>query len=121
MDIDKLDQEINHILSNNDGTRSYAEIREELIGKGYNQQELKYILGLVDEKLINKLDTGSQSKVSKRNMLLGGALSLTGLLVILTSYFGQPLPKEISYVALVVFAVGYLVFRNGFRRRNKQE
>jgi hypothetical protein len=118
MDIDKLDQEIAQILSTNGGTRSYAEIRDELVGRGYSQEELQYILGLVDEQLLNKLDTGGQSKVSKRNMLVGGALCLTGLTVILVAYFGQSLPKEINYIALVVFALGYLVFRNGFRRRN---
>jgi hypothetical protein len=40
-----------------------------------------------------------------------------GLAVVLASYFGQQLPKEATYVALVVFAIGYLVFRHGYRNR----
>lgn len=105
------------ILSQEDGSRSYSEIREDLVGKGYDQEELRYILGAVDEKLISKLDQGGEGRVAKRNMVLGGILSIAGLLVTAGSYFGQQAPKEVYYVSLVVFAVGYLVFRNGFRRR----
>ncbi|GJM30932.1 MAG: hypothetical protein DHS20C17_35670 [Cyclobacteriaceae bacterium] len=118
MDFEKLDREIEDILSRNHGTGTYAEIREQLIAKGYNQQELKYILGLVDEKLLTTLDTGGQSKISKRNMLIGGVLSISGLGVFLAGYFGQQTPKEVSYIALVLFALGYFIFRKGFRGRN---
>ena len=117
MDQHKLDQEVKKILSNNDGTKDYSQIRSELVERGYNDEELRYILGLVDEKLLSTMSRGGQGRVAKRNMLLGGILSLIGLLVIMTSYFGQKAQKEVYYVALVVFAVGYLVFRNGFRRR----
>ena len=117
MDFDRLDQEVSNLLDKEDGSRSYTEIREDLLSKGYNQQELKYIMGIVDEKLLSKLDDGGESRVAKRNMVLGGILSLAGLAVIAGSYFGQPAPKEVYYVSLVVFAVGYLVFRNGYKRR----
>lgn len=118
MDVEKLDQEVLDILSRKDSSSSYADIREELIEKGYNQEELRYILGLVDEQLLDNLDNGGQNRAAKRNMVLGGVLSFIGLLVIGASYFGQQAPREVYYVSLVVFAVGYLVFRNGFRRRN---
>lgn len=118
MDVDKLEREVKEMLAGEVGERSYSEIREELIGKGYNQHELRYIMGLVDEKLLAKADQGGQGRIAKRNMILGGILSVTGLLIILTSYFGNQAPKEVYYVALVAFAVGYLIFRNGFRRRD---
>ena len=117
MDIEKLDKEVDQILSRADGPKEYAEIRGELLDKGYQQEELTYMMGLIDERMLANLEKGGQSKTAVRNMVLGGILSLAGLLVILTSYLGNPAPKEVYYVALVVFAVGYLVFRNGFRKR----
>ena len=119
MDIEKLDQEVRQILLNKDETRGYSEIRDELVEKGYNQDELSYIMGLVDEKLLSKVDINHESRIAKRNMVLGGILSLIGLTVTANSYFGQQAPKEVYYVSLVIFAVGYLVFRNGYRRRSK--
>ena len=117
MDIEKLDREVQDLLDREDGSRSYTEIREELVSKGYDQHELQYMMGMVDEKLLSKLDDGGESRVAKRNMVLGGILSLAGLSVIVGSYLGQPAAKEVYYVSLVVFAVGYLVFRNGYKRR----
>jgi hypothetical protein len=116
MDFEKLDREVREILDQEDGSRSYTEIREGLLSRGYQQEEIQYIMGIVDEKLLSKLDTG-ESRVAIRNMVLGGILSLTGLGVTVGSYLGQPASKEVYYVSLVVFAVGYLVFRNGYRRR----
>ncbi len=120
MDIEKLDQEVSRILNREGGSGNYAEIRQELQQKGFNQQELRYMMELVDERLLASLEKGSKGKTAKRNMILGIALSITGLIVVLSSYFGQQVPKEMTYVALIVFAVGYLVFRHGFRNRNSQ-
>jgi hypothetical protein len=117
MDFDKLDEEVKRILSQEGGPRAYSEIRQQLVEMGYNQEEMKYILGLVDDQLLIKLDKGGENKVAQRNMVIGAVLAVIGLLVIGASYFGNQAPKEIYYVSLVVFAVGYLVFRNGFRRR----
>ena len=39
MDIEKLDQEVRDLLDKEDGSRSYTEIREELLLKGYNQED----------------------------------------------------------------------------------
>jgi len=119
MDIERLDQEVENVLANH-RDKSYGEIRQYLVDKGYQPEELKYILGLVDEKLLTTMERGGTSKVSRRNMMLGGALGLTGLAVVLVPFFGQPVPKELSYIALVLFAVGYLVFRNGYRRRKEE-
>ena len=118
MDIEKLEQEVTRILAGKDSAPDYSEIRQELLQKGYNQEELRYMMALVDERLLTNLQKGGQSKTARRNMLLGAAMSLTGLLVVLATYFGQQIAKEVTYVALVVFAVGYLVFRNGFRNRS---
>ena len=118
MDTEKLDREVQEILAKNEGGLNYSEERERLIAKGYNPQELKYILGLVDEKLLSAINTGGEKKKAKRNMLIGGAIGITGLVVLLSSYFGQPVAKELNYIALVLFAVGYLVFRNGYKNRN---
>jgi uncharacterized membrane protein YeaQ/YmgE (transglycosylase-associated protein family) len=117
MDIDKLDEEVRRILSRKDGTRTYSEIREELIENGYSQQEMGYIMGIVDEKLLTSLDKGDQKKAAVRNMIIGAVMAIVALTVISASYFGSVAPKEVYYVSLVVFVVGYLVFRNGFRRR----
>ena len=117
MEVEKLEQEVKNILGREDGSRNYAEIRQELQQKGYNQEELQYMMSLVDERLLTGLQKGGQSKTSKRNMILGAALSLTGLVVVVARYLGQPIAKEVTYLALVVFAVGYLVFRHGFRNR----
>lgn len=119
MDIEKLDQEVAQILARETNSANYEEIRHELQQKGYNQQELLYMMGLIDERLLSNLDKGGKNKNAQRNMVLGGILSIAALLVILTSYFGSPAPKEVYYVALVVFAVGYLVFRSGFHRRKE--
>ena len=122
MDFDKLDEEVKRILSQEEGgPRAYSEIRQQLVEMGYSQEEMKYILGIVDDQLLIKLDKGGQNKVAQRNMVIGAALAVIGLLVIGASYFGKQAPKEIYYVSLVVFAVGYLVFRNGFRRRGAGE
>jgi len=118
MDIDKLEKKIKKILSQEDGTRTYSEIREELIKNGYSQQEMGYIMGIVDEKLLTSLDKGDQKKAAVRNMIIGAVMAIVALTVISASYFGSMAPKEVYYVSLVVFAVGYLVFRNGFRRRS---
>jgi len=117
MEIDKLEHEVNLILARDDGSLDYSRIRQELQHKGYNQEELQYMMALVDERLLTNLEKGGQNKAAKRNMVLGAALSLTGLLVVLASYFGQQVAKEVTFIALVVFAVGYLVFRHGFRNR----
>jgi cation transport ATPase len=117
MDVEKLEQEVKNILVRADSSRNYAEIRQELQQKGYSQKELRYMMALVDQRLLSSLEKGGQSKSSKRNIILGAALSLMGLAVVLASYFGQQLPKEATYVALVVFAIGYLVFRHGYRNR----
>ena len=119
MDFEKLDREVREILDQEDGSRSYTEIREGLLSRGYQQEEIQYIMGIVDEKLLSKLDGGGESRVAIRNMVLGGILCLTGLGVTVGSYLGQPASKEVYYVSLVVFAVGYLVFRNGYRRRQQ--
>ncbi len=95
-----------------------SEIREELIANGYSQEEMGYIMGMVDDKLLTVLTKGNQRNVSIRNMIIGSMLALIALAVIGASYFGQQVPKEVYYVALVVFAVGYLVFRYGFRKRH---
>jgi hypothetical protein len=117
MDIEKLDREVDQILAREKYSANYERIRGELREKGYNQQELGYMMGLIDERLLSNLQKGGQNRVARRNMVLGGILSLVGLLVILSAYFGKPAVKEVYYVALVIFALGYLVFRNGFRRR----
>ena len=117
MDIEKLDRQVEQILARDVGQAEYAEIRNELQEKGYNQEELRYMMSLIDDRLLANLESGGQNKTAMRNMILGGVLSLGSLMVILSSYFGNPVPKEISYLALIVFAVGYLVFRNGFRNR----
>ena len=116
MDIDKLDKKINQILSQEDGARTYSEIREELIANGFSQEEMKYIMSLVDDKLLTSIDKGDLRKVAIRNMIIGSILAIVSLTVIGGSYFGQQAPKEVYYVSLVIFAVGYLVFRYGFRR-----
>lgn len=121
MDTEKLDREVQQILAKKDGSLSYSELREHLIAKGYNPQELKYILGLVDEKLLSTVSSGGEKKKAKRNMLIGGAIGITGLVVILSSYVGQPVAKELNYIALVLFAVGYLIFRKGYKNRNGAE
>ena len=120
MDFEQLDQEVDNILSSH-RDKSYAEIRQYLIHKGYQQEELKYILGLVDEKLLTNLESSGGTKTSSRNMMLGGAIGITGLVIIAASYFGQPVPKELNYIALVLFALGYLIFRKGYRSRDSQE
>lgn len=117
MDIDKLDKKIKQILSQEEGARTYSEIREELIANGFSQEEMKYIMGMVDDKLLTSIDKGDLRKVAIRNMIIGSILAIVSLTVIGGSYFGQQAPKEVYYVSLVIFAVGYLVFRNGFRRR----
>lgn len=117
MDFDKLDKEVRRILTQKDDPQTYSEIREELIEKGYSQEELNYVLGIVDDKLPAKSISGNQQKTVTRNMLLGGILAVIALVVIGSSYLGQRVPKEIYYVSLVLFAVGYLIFRNGFRNR----
>ena len=116
MDFEKLDREVREILDQEDGSGSYTEIREGLLSRGYQQEEIQYIMGIVDEKLLSKLDNG-ESRVAVRNMVLGGILSFIGLAITIGSYLGQPAPREVYYVSLVVFAVGYLIFRNGYRRR----
>jgi len=110
MDIDKLDKKIKQILSQEDGARTYSEIREELIANGFSQEEM------VDDKLLTSIDKGDLRKVAIRNMIIGSILAIVSLTVIGGSYFGQQAPKEVYYVSLVIFAVGYLVFRDGFRR-----
>lgn len=117
MDIDKLDKKIKQILSQEEGARTYSEIREELIANGFNQEEMKYIMSLVDDKLLTSIDKGDLRKVAIRNMIIGSILAIVSLTVIGGSYFGQQAPKEVYYLSLVIFAVGYLVFRHGFRRR----
>ena len=121
MDIDKLDNEVRRILTQRDAPPTYSEIREELIEKGYSQEDLNYVLSMVDDKLPAKSISGNQQKSATRNMLLGGILAVIALVVIGSSYLGQRAPKEIYYVSLVVFAVGYLIFRNGFRNRNAED
>jgi len=120
MDIDKLDEEVKRFLSREDGFRAYSEIREELIEKGYNKEETGYIMGMVDDKLLANLDKGNQRRGATRNMIIGSILAIVALTVIGASYFGTKATKEVYYVSLVVFAVGYLVFRNGFRRRRNE-
>ncbi len=117
MDIDKLDEEVKRILSRVDGPQPYSEIREELIESSYSQEEMKYIMGMVDDKLLTSIDKGDLRKAAIRNMIIGSILAIVSLTVIGGSYFGQQAPKEVYYVSLVIFAIGYLVFRNGFRRR----
>ncbi len=117
MDIEKLDLEVDQILTRDTISANYQEIREELIAKGYDQEELRYMMGIIDEKLLSTVQKGGLNKNARRNMVIGGVLSLVGLMVILSAYFGKPATKEVYYVALVIFAVGYLVFRNGFRKR----
>lgn len=120
MEVEKLEQEVKTILGRADGPRNYAEIRQELQQKGYSQEELKFMMALVDERLLSSLKKGGQSKTSKRNMILGAALSLAGLMLVVARYLGQPIAKEVTYIALVVFAIGYLVFRHGFRNRKEE-
>jgi len=121
MDIDKLDKDVRRILTQKDVLRTYSEIREELIEKGYSKEELNYVLGMVDDKLPAKSISGNQQKTATRNMLLGGILAVIALVVIGSSYLGQRAPKEVYYVSLVIFAVGYLIFRNGFRNRGGKD
>ena len=116
-----MDNEVRRILMQKDDPRTYSEIRDELIEKGYSQEELNYVLGMVDDKLPAKSISGNQQKTATRNMLLGGVLAVIALMVIGSSYLGQTAPKEVYYVSLVVFAVGYLIFRNGFRNRSGKD
>ena len=116
-----MDNEVRRILTKKDDPRIYSEIREELIDKGYSQEELNYVLGMVDDKLPAKSISGNQQKTATRNMLLGGILAVIALVVIGSSYIGQRAPKEIYYVSLVLFAVSYLIFRNGFRNRTGKD
>ena len=96
MDFDKLDEEVKRILSQVEGgPRAYSEIRQQLVEMGYSQEEMKYIMGIVDDQLLIKLDKGGQNKVAQRNMVIGAALAVIGLLVIGASYFGKQAPKEI--------------------------
>ena len=118
MDIDKLDNEVSRILTQKDVPATYSEIRQDLIEKGYSQEELNYVLGMVDDKLPTKMISGNQKKTATKNMVLGGSLAVIALVVIGSSYLGQRAPKELYYVSLVLFSVGYLIFRNGFRNRS---
>lgn len=116
-----MDNEVRRILTQKDDSPTYSEIREELMEKGYSQEDLNYVLGMVDDKLPAKSISGNQKKTATRNMILGGILAVIALLVIGSSYLGQRAPKEMYYVSLVIFGVGYLIFRNGFRKRGGKD
>ena len=117
MDTPRLDQEISRLLENDLSQKSYSDLSQELQARGYNQMERRYIMEAVEEKF---LIPQAESKIQpnyKLKIILGSVQGVLSLLTVGSLYFGQSATREIYYVALAVFALGYYLLRSGLKEK----
>ncbi len=118
MDIDKLNREIERILSSDLSSREYSDIKRELTELGYDQAEQLYILREIDEKGLMVSATAT-AHPGRGKIILGGILCVISLLVVGSLYLGPATAREVYYVSLALFAIGYFILRSGIRTRNE--
>lgn len=117
MDTPRLDQEISKLLEHDLSHKSYSDLSQELQAKGYSQMERRYIMEALEEKVLipqaeSKIQPNYQLKI-----ILGSVLGVISLLTVSSLYFGQSATREIYYVALAVFALGYYLLRSGLKEK----
>jgi len=118
MDIPGLNKEIARMLESDLSNSSYSELSDDLQSRGFNQQERVYIMNALEEKVLipqaeAKIKPNFRFKIS-----VGIILCVLSLLTVGSLYFGQQTTREIYYVALAVFALGYYILRSGLKERS---
>ena len=119
MDFHRLDQKISELLAHNLHNQSYSEIREALSNEGFQEQEVQYMMRVIDEKGIIPTAKRTSKSSFTRNILLGAALCLISFVTVISLYLGQKTEKEVYYVAIAIFALGYYILRTGLKKRSQ--
>ena len=119
MDFHRLDQKISQLLAQDLQNRSYSEIREGLSEEGFQEDEVRYMMRAIDEKgLIPAAKSQGKSSPNK-NILLGAALCLISFVTVISLYLGPQTEKEVYYVAIAIFVLGYYILRKGLKMRSQ--
>ncbi len=118
MEYQKLNNRVSDLLRDGLQNRDYSDIRQTLISEGYAEEEVKYMMEIVDEKGIIPTAEEVQKDRPNRNIVLGGIMCLIAMITVGTLFMGQKAPKEVYYVALVIFALGYYILRTGLKQRS---
>lgn len=118
MDYKRLDNKISSILDSDLHSKTYGDIKEELKQGGYGQDEIKYIMGTIDDRGL--IPVAKTRKSSPRiDMIIGGVLCLVALGVVISLYLGARASREVYFAAIALFALGYFIFRWGYKQKGK--
>lgn len=117
MDYQKLDKKVSDLLRAGLLNKDYAEIREGLLNEGYEQDEVRYMMQVIDDKGIIPSAKEVQKDAPNKNIIIGGILCLISMITVGSLFLGQRATKEVYYVSLVIFVLGYYILRTGLKQR----
>jgi hypothetical protein len=113
----ELDQEIKRLLESDLSDMSYSDLSTQLKDKGYDQTQRRYIMDALEEKVLIPQAEAHIKPNFKLKIVVGSVLCLLSLVTVGSLYLGQSATREVYYVAIAVFAVGYYILRGGLKEK----
>ncbi len=119
MNTSELDREIKRLLESDLKDLSYSDLSVKLQQQGFDQQQRRYIMDALEEKVLIPQAEARIKPNFKLKIVVGSVLCLLSLVTVGSLYFGQSTTQEVYYVALAVFAVGYYILRGGLKEKRE--